>query len=157
MPGRFVSTSFNSRHSFELSTLSGNRNRPNVCESLGKTCNCKICMLSFCRCCATHKPIIFQNLELWTDSAEAWRSAATCLPPLDQFTDADKRLSIQIGEGLEKAEAAVRKEKEPEVRAFKSTTILPWQRADSKLEKLQEEKVSSVSSTTIIVCSGLSA
>jgi len=100
----------------------------------------------------------FQNLELWTDSAEAWRSAVACLPPLDQFTDADKRLSIQFGEGLEKAEAALRKEQEPEIRAFKSTSILPWQLAEAKLEKLQEEKkVSSVSSTTNITMLKVSA
>ena len=87
-----------------------------------------------------------QALELWAQSAEAWRSAATCLPALDQFTDADKRLSLQFSEGLQKAEAALRREKEPEMKAFKHTSTMPWLRAEAKLEKLREEKVSSVSS-----------
>jgi hypothetical protein len=91
----------------------------------------------------------FQALELWADSAEAWRSATACLPPLGQFTDTDKRLSLQFSEGLQKAEAALRGKKQPELKGVEHISAMPWLRAEAKLEKLREEKkVSSVSSTS---------
>jgi hypothetical protein len=156
MLGWFVIVSFRSTgHSFEIWSLSGNRTGPELRESMGKTWNCNICE-STCR--VIHKLLDkFQALGLWASSAEAWRSAATCLPPLDQFTDTDKRLSLQISEGLQKADAALRRKKEPEIRAFKHTSTMPWLRAEAKLEKLQEEKkVSSVSSTINSVYSQVS-
>ena len=82
---------------------------------------------------------------MWTDSIEAWKKAIACLPPQDQFTEADRRLFSQFTEGLQKAEKASFKAETPEMRLYGKGDKMPWQQAEAMLEKLKlEKKMSSV-------------
>lgn len=93
--------------------------------------------------------IYYQGLSSWAESVKLWKNALSCLPPVEQSTEAEQKSRALYTEGLRTAELQNSKMiSPPSLTSHNIGTIgdMPWVRAFAKLrnETITEDSISSV-------------